>query len=108
MIHTRPLFQANADSDEMRELCMASGVRGLPYFRFHASGKVLLQIPLNTSWPPHDLVSPSRLWIVAGYKALTLTFWHHHHGLKCMCSLNACAPGLIQSCDHISDLDLHS
>lgn len=47
-LHTDVLFiKANADSDEMRELCMASGVKGLPYFRFHASGQVVSEFPAN-------------------------------------------------------------
>ena len=37
----------NADSEEMRALCEASGVKGLPYFRFHASGQLVDEFPAN-------------------------------------------------------------
>ena len=39
--------QANCADDGMRAMCERDGIRGLPYFRFHASGRVLGEFPAN-------------------------------------------------------------
>jgi hypothetical protein len=46
-VTAHPYPQANCAADEMREMCQRDGVRGLPYFRFHASGRVLGEFPAN-------------------------------------------------------------